>query len=350
MNHFINFTGILNSMKKTITTFALALIVLNFEIAICQITKMPLLEEFTSSTCGPCAANNPTFDAMLANNVGNFVCIKYQMNWPGTGDIYYNSDGSSRKNNYSVSSIPELKVDGTAFGQPGGFTTSDLLLEKATPSNMIIQARYSLIDSVLTVFGNIFPQADITGNNRRYIAIVENPTHNNASSNGETEFSYVEHKMLPNGVGIYTTGLNSGAVIPFTNTIDLRTVSNIENINNLLFAVWVQNSSTREVLQSARAVLPTGIQEISNSSSGIIRLFPNPSSTETTIQFQLQDNSTIDLRLFNSLGQMIGVQHLEEKGFGTHEQIINTKNLSSGIYFVDLQIGNNHYRQPLMVQ
>ena len=79
---------------------------------------------------------------------------------------------------------------------------------------MIIQARYSLIDSVLTVFGNIFPQADITGNNRRYIAIVENQTHNNASSNGETEFSYVEHKMLPNGVGIYTTGLNSGAVFP----------------------------------------------------------------------------------------------------------------------------------------
>ena len=337
-------------MKKLFTVSGVAIILLNCQLALSQVTKMPLLEEFTSSTCGPCASNNPTFDAMLNNNIGNFVCVKYQMNWPGSGDIYYNNDGNSRRGNYSVTGIPDLKVDGSAFGQPGGYTTSMLLTEKSTPSNLIIQARYTLVDSILTVYGNLFPQSDITGNNRRYIAIVENPTHDNVSSNGETEFSYVEHKMLPNGVGTYMTGLTGGLTIPYTQTIDLRTVADIEDINNLMFAVWVQNSSTREVLQSAWAVLPTGVQEISNSSSGIIKLYPNPALSQTTIKFQLQDNSSVSLRIYNSLGQINTETNLGSKGFGTHEEIINTQNLYSGIYFVDLQIGNDHYRQPLMVK
>ena len=117
-----------------------------------------------------------------------------------------------------------------------------------------------------------------------------------------------------------------------------------------MFAVWVQNSSTREVLQSAWAVLPTGVQEISNSSSGIIKLYPNPALNQTTIKFQLQDNSSVSLRIYNSLGQINTETNLGSKGFGTHEEIINTQNLYSGIYFVDLQIGNDHYRQPLMVK
>lgn len=337
-------------MKKSFTIFAFAILFLNFAQVFGQVTKTPLLEEFTSSTCGPCAANNPTFDAMLNSTSSPFVCVKYQMNWPGSGDIYYNSDGSTRRNSYAVTGIPEFAVNGSVFGQPAPYTASMLQSEAALPSQMIIDAQFTLNDSILTVFGNLLPQQDITGNIRRHIAIVERHTYNNASSNGETEFSYVEQKMLPNGAGTYTTGLTSGASIAFTQTINLNSIANIENKNNLMYAVWVQNTTTKEVLQATWATFATGIQEPIVTASGIVNLFPNPSTTQTILDYQLQDNSTVSYKIVNAVGQVVVENNIGETGFGLHQQIIDTQNFASGIYFIDLQIGNNHYRQPLMVQ
>ncbi len=315
-----------------------------------QVTKMPLLEEFTSSTCPPCAANNPTFDAMCDANEGNYVCVKYQMNWPGSGDIYYNNDGASRRTTYNVTGIPELAVDGLVWStQPAGFTATDLMAEKTTVTNLVIDAHYTLTGSTLTVYGNLLPQSDITGNNRRYIAIVERHTHSNASSNGETEFSFVEQKMLPNGTGSYTTGLTAGASVAFTQTIDLTTVTNIEDQSNLLYAVWVE-SSGHDVLQSTWATFPTGVQEINTSSSGIVSLSPNPSVNQTSLDYQLQENASVSLSVFNSVGQLAQENNIGNVNFGLHNVTVDTKNLAAGIYFVDLQIDNNHYRQKLVVE
>ncbi len=338
-------------MKKSITFLAVVFLLLNSTNSFCQVAKTPLLEEFTSSTCGPCASNNPTFDAMLDANQGSFVCVKYQMNWPGSGDIYYNSEGGSRRNLYGITGIPDLIVNGSAWPtQPAGFLGSDLVDEQYLTSNIVIDAQFTLNDSILTVFGNILPQQTITGTIRRYIAIVERSTFNNASSNGETEFSYVEHKMLPNGAGTYTTGLTAGASIPFTQTVNLNLINNIENKNNLLYAVWVQNSGTKEVLQSTWATFPTGIQEPTVSASGIVNLFPNPASNQFSIDYQLQENSAVLFTIYNAVGQVVSKNSMGNQTLGLHTEIIETHAFPSGVYFLDLQIGNNHYRQPIMVK
>jgi len=352
----MRFENIIYFYQNSFTMKKLFYPVLSFVFIFCtfsskaQVTKMPLLEEFTSSTCPPCAANNPTFDAMCDANEGNYVCVKYQMNWPGSGDIYYNSDGSTRRSYYAVNGIPYLVVDGTPWAtQPAGFTSLDLMDEKATSTNLVINAHYTLSGTNLTVYGNLLPQADITGNNRRYIAVVERHTHNNTGSNGETEFSFVEQKMLP-GSGTYTTGLTNGAVVPFTVTVDLSTATNIEDMNNLLYAVWVQTASTKEVLQSTWATLPNGVQEIDNTSSGIISLSPNPSVNQTSLDYQLQDNASVTLSIVNSIGQLVIEKNIGNVNFGLHNETIDTNNMAAGIYFVDLQIGSNHYRQKLVVE
>lgn len=351
MKPFINFIKNLITMKKTFTSFAIAILLFNLSQVYGQVAKTPLLEEFTSSTCGPCAANNPTFDAMCDAHDGNFVCVKYQMNWPGSGDIYYNTDGSIRRNAYAVTGIPELAVNGTVqAAQPAGYLSSDLTADQNLTTNLIIDARFTLDDSMLTVFGELRSLQDYSGTIRRYIAIVERHTYNNASSNGENEFSYVEQKMLPNGAGTYTTGLVNGAIIPFTQTINLNSISNIEDKNNLMFAVWVQSSTTKEVFQSTWATFPTGIQEPIATASGIVKLFPNPSSGQATIDYQLQDNSFVSLKIINSVGQIVSEKNIGNIGLGLHQVKIGTDNLTEGIYFIDLQIGDNHYRQPLLVQ
>ena len=265
--------------------------------------------------------------------------------------IYYNSDGSIRRNAYAVTGIPELAVNGTVQAtQPAGYISSDLTADQNLTTNLIIDAQFTLDDSMLTVFGELHSQQDYTGTIRRYIAIVERHTYDNASSNGETEFSYVEQKMLPNGAGAYTTGLINGAEIPFTQTINLNSIANIEDKNNLMFAVWVQSSTTKEVLQSTWATFPSGIQEPTVTASGIVKLFPNPSSGQATIDYQLQDNSYVSMKIINAVGQIVGEKNIGNIAYGLHQETINTVNLTEGIYFIDLQIGDNHYRQPLMVQ
>ena len=48
-----------------------------------QPTRLVLFEEFTQASCGPCASQNPAFNALLAANSAKAISIKYQTSWPG---------------------------------------------------------------------------------------------------------------------------------------------------------------------------------------------------------------------------------------------------------------------------
>lgn len=48
--------------------------------------RLVLLEEFTSSTCGPCAAANPTIISRLQQNPDKFTAIFYHVGWPSPGN------------------------------------------------------------------------------------------------------------------------------------------------------------------------------------------------------------------------------------------------------------------------
>ena len=68
-------------MKKIITI--LMLVVFASVYSYGQSQRLVLAEEFTQASCGPCAAANPTFNALLQANPTKITAIKYQTNWPG---------------------------------------------------------------------------------------------------------------------------------------------------------------------------------------------------------------------------------------------------------------------------
>ena len=81
--------------------------------------RKALIEEWSSSTCVPCAALNVTngFDALLNSNNpnkgGNVNVVKYQMNWPNPGnDPSYNGHGLSRRAHYGINGVPSAIVNG----------------------------------------------------------------------------------------------------------------------------------------------------------------------------------------------------------------------------------------------
>ncbi len=68
--------------------------------------------------------------------------------------------------------------------------------------------------------------------------------------------------------------------------------------------------------------------------------YPNPFSETTTIAYQIGEDNMVSLLLYNALGKEIGVLMKEFKPKGKYSLEINALNLSPGIYYYRLILGN----------
>jgi hypothetical protein len=213
--------------------------------------RKPLYEEFTSSTCNPCAQFNTTFVPWCNAHDDQISLLKYQMNWPGTGDPYYTAEGGVRRDYYGVTWVPWLECNGGFVNTDDASVQAAFDQETQKIGMFDIAATHSLSGHVITVTANILPFANFS-NCRVYLTVAEKITHNNATSNGETSFEHVMMKMLPDAEG---TSVDFTDRVPFTvtKTADL-TGTHVEEWTDLMVVVWVQNYQTREIYQSIYSV------------------------------------------------------------------------------------------------
>jgi len=313
--------------------------------------RIPLHEGFSSSTCGPCVSANINMQNVFNANPNKYTSIKYQMNWPGSGDIYYTSEGGSRRSYYAVNSIPYLFVDGTNFS-PNSYSSLDLDNNYNVPAEMTISATYSVINKVVTVNTVYTPLSNNSSTIiRGQTAVVEKTTTANKSSNGETLFHNVMKKMMPNASGIGLGALTANTPINQNNlTYTFGTGATVENYNNLAVIVFAQNNADKTVLQSTWATLLTGVTEIEKPGNGITALFPNPASNLANVSYQLTENRNVKLSIVNVLGEEVYAANEGEKAPGNYDLEINTSSLSNGIYFVNLTLGNNTHTSKISIE
>ncbi len=234
---------------------------LSMHVATQNVSRIPLYEEFTSSTCGPCATFNSNYftPSFLDNNAGNFSLIKYQMSWPNPGDPYYTAEGGVRRAYYGVSGVPTLFIDaneGTHFDTNQLQTDLDNELTKLTFFNLT--ADYQVSGNNIDVYADILPflnASDFTVQ----IAVVEKVTTGNTGNNGEKDFHNVMMKMLPDALGT-VLNFTSGSATNISESYDMSSTF-VEEMNDLEVVVFIQNDATKEVFQSAVA-LPMPYAEI----------------------------------------------------------------------------------------
>ncbi|MDR3666052.1 MAG: FISUMP domain-containing protein [Ignavibacteriaceae bacterium] len=68
--------------------------------------------------------------------------------------------------------------------------------------------------------------------------------------------------------------------------------------------------------------------------------YPNPWNPTTTIRYQLPINTLVTIKIFDVLGKEIITLVNEAKPAGTYEVTLNSKNISSGIYYYQMRSGN----------
>ncbi len=217
------------------------------------VDKKPLFEEFTSSTCGPCASFHTSFVPWCEDHTDDITLVKYQMNWPGSGDIYYTAEGGDRRNYYGVTWVPWLVGNGGFVNTDIGSVNSffDSAIEIPGFASFVATRTSVSRGTIMDIDVNILPYANFE-DFKLFVVVFENITTGNVGSNGESEFEHVMMKMVPDASGT-TINLVDREPITISQSIELAG-TNIEEWDDLGVAIIIQDYATSEVFQSGYAV------------------------------------------------------------------------------------------------
>ena len=206
--------------------------------------RYPMIEHFSSSTCGPCVQPNTMMHNFCNNNEGRYTYTKYQMNWPGNGDPYYTEEAGVRRNYYSVNAVPMAFMDGAGLN----FNTVQTQFDQHAewPAFFDIAGSFAVEGNTISVKADIMPYVD--ANALVFISVNEKETHGNVGSNGETSFHHIFMKMLTSTQG-ENIDFVTGEIQHFEYTQDLSS-TNVEEMSDLEVAIWIQNQGSKEVYNS----------------------------------------------------------------------------------------------------
>jgi hypothetical protein len=318
-----------------------------------------LNEVFTSSTCPPCTPGNINYNKVIDGRTKHST-IKYQVNFPGTGDPYCTKEVTDRMAFYAVNSVPRMEIDGGWDNNANSFTTALYDEYQSKPSFIEITGSVSLTwKNTITLDVNVNPLLDNASNNLKlHAAIVEGVTYANKKSNGETQFESVMKKMMTGSVGQVLTPLkkdtkvskkiaytfNGGYRLPLDGSagqhINHLSENSVETWNDLSVVVFVQDATTKEILQSETfPIALVGTEAVEQN----LNLYPNPANNLFVVEANEMGNATVvvtDLQ-----GKVVFNGNMTSGALS-----MNVADWSAGVYMVSVNGNNKNLNSKMVVR
>ena len=306
-----------------------------------------LAEEFTSSTCPPCASFNPGYKDLLDDNdantsTGRVTSIKYQMNWPSPGnDPGYNAEADARKSTHGISGVPDVIYSGVNL--PTSQATIDQV--KAIPALAEIDAEWSATGTYIQCEATVNALANLGSDVSMHMAMIEREVSHNVQTNGETTFYHMFRKYMNGATGHamnnmmggnsythYATSIISVNSAPAQGSFDFWV-----GTSNMDIIVWIEDNATGEVLQSEFAAFTTSNVDEMDNIARYIGVYPNPANDIAGIELDLLDRSDVSMTVVNAMGQTVfaDAQTLDA---GIQKVQVPTAELSAGLYFVNVNV------------
>ncbi len=319
----------------------------SLEVLTATADRVVLAEEFTSSTCGPCASFNPGYKQLLDANAANtengrVTSVKYQMNWPSPGnDPAYNQEAADRRVAYGISGVPDVVYSGSNI--PTSQANIDIV--KDIPSLANLSAEWSATGKYIQCDATVNALADLGPNVVLHMAMIEKQINHSIQTNGETVFYHVFRKFMDGSSGHSMSNMTAGNTYTHyaNSTISVNAAPAQGSFDfwigtsNMDVIVWLQNTTTGEVLQSAYGKYTTsGINEMDDVAR-FIAVYPNPSNEMAGVEFDLINPSDVTLNLVNSLGQTVFTS-AKTLNAGIQKMEVPTATLSAGLYFVNVNV------------
>ncbi|HEY6162773.1 MAG TPA: T9SS type A sorting domain-containing protein [Bacteroidia bacterium] len=306
-------------MKKITTLVAMACV---SSFAFAQSQRLVLHEEFTQASCGPCAAANPYYNALVNANTNKLVSIKFQSSWPGVDPM--NAQDATELNYvtstyYGVNGVPDGKQDGVDF-YPGNISQGTIDAEYGVPSPFTITCTHMYNTAMDSVFVNatVTCTQNVTMTTPKfYMAMIERQISFSTppGTNGEKDFYNVVRKMIPGQTG--TTIAASWTNAQSQNfSFSIKIPTYIYNKGELAFVCWIQDDANKNVYQAGRSLpVPTandagitGITGITPASCSTtftptvtIMNFGSSTLTSCTINYKIDNNTVQTLPWVGSL-------------------------------------------------
>ncbi len=312
------------------------------EIVANSVPRTVLYEEFTSATCNPCGyVNTNTFNQDFYDaHEGEFALIKYQVNWPTPGDIYYTAEGGARVSYYGINGAPTILLDAqddVGYPYPVAGLEADINAKKEIPAFIELDAVHSITGNIVTVDVTALPH--LTGDYKLHVVVVEKTTTGNVATNGETSFEHVMMKMLPDASGT-DVSLANGQEYTITLSADMSN-TNVEEMSDLAVIAFIQNDSTKEVMQAANSTEVMSVEDLTQNGNSFI-VYPNPSNG--IVNFRT-DDTVIDLTIFDISGKEV----YQSKEFNTQDEL-NVSHLEKGVYIISIEGESGNESQKLIIQ
>lgn len=315
-------------MKRNIMSFCLWLVSVSASIAA---QRMVVCEEFTSTTCPPCATAGPALTQIAQKYLKNMALVRYHMNWPSPGnDPYYaanSTENTARRTYYNVNAIPHMVIDGDTltYSQAHDYTYWDGLIAARMAVSAPIELNFVTTYDSSARTGTVTwtaraTQAISQTNLKLRMAITESDLWY-TGTNGDPVHHEVMRDMVVDANGDTLTLVNAGDSITRTKSFAINSAWEAQNCQIVL---WIQTDNwsgrTRQMLQGAKECL--GSKLVLKAAS---------SSLGGKVVYQYLPGDMVNLA--------ITVQNQGGAGVGAHCQISTSSpyiNITNGLW----NIGN----------
>ncbi len=158
-------------------------------------------------------------------------------------------------------------------------------------------------------------------------------------------------KYTKSGSTLSTTTAHAGTYTPTTaaewrlETVNLNAVAGQPE-------VWVRFKGTSSggnnvYVDDINIVGVSGVNEINNVSG--LNVYPNPMTTSTNVNFNLNEANVVIITVINSLGQVVSTENLGNMTAGEQNYTLNTESLSNGLYFISINAGTGSVTEKISV-
>ena len=128
-------------------------------------------------------------------------------------------------------------------------------------------------------------------------------------------------------VNLNTYAGQSLVLVRFKGTSDYGNNVYVDNVNFSQFGVGIKEN------------------EMANS----VNVYPNPATNIAFVDFSLQESNNVSVSLLNALGQTILKKDLGKMDAGEQSYSIDAASLHSGLYFLNVKIGDNTFTRKITV-
>jgi hypothetical protein len=322
-----------------------------------------LVEEFTSSTCVPCANLNVTFDPLLNGNApntgGQVNVIKYQMNWPSPGtDPSYNPHGNKRRGFYGVNAIPDAFTNGVNNMQ--SHNQAEINAAKAEPAWADMTAFVSVSGANVSASATITPYVTVNGPVRAFQVLMQQFYNFPGASTTQKNYYHAMRIMNPSGAGV-PTPVNAGTPFNLTFNHTATTVAtpaqnsfNFWTANPTVgyeYVVFLQDTVSKHILNSASAqftLSTVGLVKLEKNTN--IGVYPNPANKAATIAVKVEESTNVDITIIDITGKIVYTKEKEVLVLGQNEITVDTEKFATGTYNVVVKMGDKTSTTKLVVE